>query len=129
MILTDKTDDDSHDIAGSIDDDGGILGILGHEAYVRSLFLEALEGDFAIEGGDDDIPTLCRAGTVEDHDISCMDPCPFHTISFHPYEIGRSRMIDEIRGEIDLLSSSRFWSEGKSCWNRFKEGIGESILC
>lgn len=124
MILTDKSDDDSHDIAGSIDDDGCIFRILGHEAYMRSLFLEAFQSDFAIEGGDDDIPTLCCACSVEDHDISCMDPSTFHTVSFDPYEVGRCWVVDEIGFEVHPLSSSRLWSEGKSCRDRLKEGIG-----
>lgn len=128
VILTDESDDDTQNLAGSIDDDGCIFRILGYETDMRSLFLEALQSDLTIEGGDDDISILSEASSIEDHDISCIYACTFHTVSLYPYEVGRGRVIDEIGVEIHRLSSSRFWSEGKSCGDRVKKSIRMRML-
>ena len=49
MILADKSDDDSYDLTGSIDDDGYIFRILGEESDMDSSLFESLQSHFTIE--------------------------------------------------------------------------------
>lgn len=119
MILTHKSDDDSEDLTGSIDDDRLIFRILGDESHTSCGFLEAFQGDGTIQRSDDDIMMLCLECTIDDDDISSTYPGSFHTVSLHSDEIARDRMFDEIGGYIDIFSSSRFGGEGESCRNRF----------
>lgn len=101
--------------------------IRGNEAYPwiagTAAPFEILERYFVVERGDDDIAVLWLSRAIENDNIPVHYPGILHAVSFYPYEVRGSRVVDEILVEREFHRGLRFGRERESGPYRFEQRV------
>lgn len=83
------------------DEDIPMAGIAGTQQHALRQPAELLDGELAIDDGNDDAPVSRFDGTIHDEQIAIMDAEAGHRVSLHANEVGGFLMLDQVFVEAE----------------------------
>ena len=78
-------------------------GVLGTQLDPAFFLDQALEGELAMQGGDDDPPIALFDRAIDDQQIPVVDPGPDHRVAGGADKVGGRGVQDQVLVEVDAL--------------------------
>ena len=104
---------------------GGVAGVFGFELDGVTFFAEAFDGQFSIDGGDDDTAIRGFEASVDDEEVSVVNASTNHGVSRGPDEEGGGGLLDEVLIEVEGSFEVIIGGGGEACGDaRCIEGDG-----